>query len=153
MSLDRQGPCPECGADWRSSPIPVEYVLADHYGHVVPCTRKFMYPVKDTTPCTCPPRYYSRLIGIQLPYDDPNHFDGVSFWRCPDCGAQWNRFTEELVSRYTWPPSRLYEQRKALESAKEIVRRVHADGKLTDVQRDEQLYKINQRLSGMEEAP
>ena len=53
----------------------------------------------------------------------------------------------------TWPPSRLYEQRKALESAKEIVRRVHADGKLTDVQRDEQLYKINQRLSGMEAAP
>ena len=53
----------------------------------------------------------------------------------------------------TWPPSGLYEQRKALESAKEIVRRVHADGKLTDVQRDEQLYKINQRLSRMEEAP
>ena len=35
---------------------------------------------------------YSRLIGIE----DPKVYDGVSWWRCPDCGATWSRWTGEL---------------------------------------------------------
>ena len=90
--------CPECGADWRASQIPVAYVLSDHYGHEPPCKREFKYPVPDTEPCTCGPRYYSNLIGIELPYDDPKYYDGVSYWMCPACNARWDRFTGVLVS-------------------------------------------------------
>lgn len=36
---------------------------------------------------------FSRLFGIELPYDDPNHYDGVSYWQCPDCHFTWDRFT------------------------------------------------------------
>ena len=32
--------------------------------------------------------YFSRTIGIELPYDHPDYYDGVSFYRCPDCGAE-----------------------------------------------------------------
>ena len=90
--------CPECEVDWRADQIPVEYVVKDYYGHEPPCKRKFKYPEPDTEPCTCVPRYYSNLVGIELPYNDPNHYDGVSYWQCPACCARWDRFTGVLVS-------------------------------------------------------
>jgi transposase-like protein len=34
---------------------------------------------------------YSRCIGIEV----QGGYDGVSYWRCPDCGAEWDRFTGE----------------------------------------------------------
>jgi len=33
------------------------------------------------------------VIGIEV----QGVFDGVLFWQCPDCGAQWHRF--DLTSR------------------------------------------------------
>ena len=78
--MKKDGSCSECGADWRGKPIPERDRAAGYYGD----------------PSTAP-THYSRLIGVELPYDNPNHYDGVSFWRCPDCGAQWDRFTGELV--------------------------------------------------------
>lgn len=62
--------CPECKADWRASKIPE--------------ASRHLYGNSE---------WFSRLIGVELPYDHPDHYDGVSFWRCPDCGSQWNRFT------------------------------------------------------------
>lgn len=81
--MNRDLPCPECGADWRAKEIPLESLRRGGYG-----------PWNEGDP----PRYFYRLVGIELPYDDPNHYDGISFWMCPDCGAQWNRFTGELVA-------------------------------------------------------
>ena len=37
---------------------------------------------------------YSHLIGVEI----RGGFDGVSIWRCPACGAQWDRFTGERVA-------------------------------------------------------
>ncbi len=31
---------------------------------------------------------YSRLIGIEI----PERYDGVSYWKCPDCGYNWPAF-------------------------------------------------------------
>lgn len=67
--------CPVCAADWRGKPIPEEH--------------RHLYASPDG--------YFSRLIGIELPYDDPKHRDGVSLWACPDCATQWDRFTGERV--------------------------------------------------------
>src|SRR5689334_21552163 len=32
-------------------------------------------------------------IRFELSYDHPNHYDGISYWQCPDCMTTWNRFT------------------------------------------------------------
>lgn len=41
------------------------------------------------------PKRFSRVIGVELPYDHPKHYDGVSYWMCPDCKQQWPRFKEK----------------------------------------------------------
>lgn len=56
--------CPHCNADFTGSPIPV----------------KDQYLFGNKT-------HFSRLIGIELP-----GYDGVSVWKCPDCGYEWGRF-------------------------------------------------------------
>lgn len=71
------GPCPACGESWQAGRIPEESRAAGHYGD------------PETAPT-----HYSRLIGIE----SDGHYDGVSQWMCPDCGAKWNRFTGERVS-------------------------------------------------------
>jgi uncharacterized Zn ribbon protein len=63
--------CPECKADWQGIPIKEEY-------------RKKYYGGKT---------HYHRLIGVET-YD----YDGVSKWRCPDCFAEWNRWTGKLIT-------------------------------------------------------
>jgi len=32
--------------------------------------------------------HWGREIGIEI----PGKYDGVSFWRCPDCDHEWSRF-------------------------------------------------------------
>ncbi len=31
---------------------------------------------------------FSRAVGVEI----PRVYDGVLFWRCPDCGGCWHRF-------------------------------------------------------------
>lgn len=83
---NREGPCPECGSDWQGEKIPVADLLSGCYGE---------WRLGD------PYRYFGRLIGVELSHAHPQHYDGVSYWMCPDCRATWNRFTNE---RETIPP-------------------------------------------------
>jgi hypothetical protein len=39
-----------------------------------------------------PPYKFSRLIGVELPYSHPGHYDGVSYYMCPDCQHKFPRF-------------------------------------------------------------
>jgi len=41
--------------------------------------------------------HFSRVIGVEYGYNHPGHWDGVSEWMCPDCGARVNRFTGEYI--------------------------------------------------------
>jgi ribosomal protein L37AE/L43A len=85
--------CPECGSDWRAGQIRPESAVK-RYGHDAPCRAKEPWQLgrgEFSLLCTCPPRYYTRLIDVEVPRD------GMSFWRCPDCLATWDRFTGELV--------------------------------------------------------
>jgi len=88
--------CPKCGTDWRGSEIPRSSVERGVYGHRAPCGRKQVWDLgmdEVNAPCTCPPRYFSHLIAVELP-----HYDGASLWMCPACGTQWNRWTGAEVA-------------------------------------------------------
>ena len=88
--------CPKCGTDWRADQIPVESVEKGWYGHDAPCQklREWDDGYDETTPCTCPLKYYSNLIGIEI----RGKYDGVSIWKCPACNTQWDRWTgQEIV--------------------------------------------------------
>lgn len=61
--------CPKCNSDWRSTQIPPTDVAAGYYGHEDPCQkmREWDDGFDASTPCTCPPRYFSCLVGIEIP--------------------------------------------------------------------------------------
>lgn len=69
--------CPDCQADLRGPPIPVESLRRGYYGEWDGVT----------------PRYFSRRIAI---YDRDR--DRAVEWLCPDCGARRNRFTGERIA-------------------------------------------------------
>lgn len=60
--------CPHCGYDLRGDPIPQEYRDSGFY-----------HP--DST-------HYSRKIGVEV----RGVYDGILYWRCPQCGGAWHRF-------------------------------------------------------------
>ena len=65
--------CPVNGCDLRAGEIPQEYLAAGLYGPWNP----------DRGPW-----YYSRIVGIEV----RSVYDGVLYWKCPTCGAAWQRF-------------------------------------------------------------
>ena len=64
---DRADACPHCAADLRGTALPAEYLP---------------YFTKGAT-------HFSRKIGVE----HPDLYDGVLYWRCPDCGGAWQRYT------------------------------------------------------------
>jgi len=65
--------CPACGADLRSTPIPVASLHL--YGDTPTCDGCGLSS------------HFSRLIGV---YDERR--DRTDHWRCPDCGHVTPRF-------------------------------------------------------------
>ncbi len=93
MALDRQGECPECGVSWDGGCIFETCIAENNWQEHHDTEQAYIAHLKEFY---SPPYRWGRMIGIQLGYDHPNHYDGVSYWQCPDCKATWNRFTEEL---------------------------------------------------------
>ncbi len=58
--------CPICKSSWVGATIP-------------PASRHLYSGDKP---------HFSRLIGCETP-----EYDGVSYWQCPDCGGEWDRWT------------------------------------------------------------
>lgn len=61
--------CSVNGCDLKGEKIPEDY--SDHY--------------YDT--------HFSKAIGIQI----RGYYDGMSFYKCPECGGMWCRFTGKTV--------------------------------------------------------
>lgn len=57
--------CPECGTSLIGDPIPSEDRGA--FGHAA---------------------HFRREIGVEI----RGVYDGVLYWKCPDCGRAWNRW-------------------------------------------------------------
>ena len=85
--LDHHGHCPECNANWDAGDIfdvlrPQDWCKDKSDDELRAYIRE----------CYSPPYKFSRIIGIELPYDHPGHYDGVSYWQCPDCKHNFPRF-------------------------------------------------------------
>ena len=59
--------CPN-GHDLTGPAIPQEYIDKGYYSGT----------------------HYSRMIGVEVPWV----YDGVLYWKCPDCDIAWPRFPE-----------------------------------------------------------
>lgn len=97
--LDKQKTiiCPKCGSDWDGGCIFETLIAQDRWKEYKdPITGKLRLPTEeafreDIKNYYSPPYRWSRIIGIE----DPRVYDGVSWWKCPDCGAMWDRWTGE----------------------------------------------------------
>lgn len=103
MSL---GNCASCGVSFKGAPIdPKHFVWPDSHN-----VDKWCIEAQGRWgSCVCLPygdlpedeRFYSTLMGIELAYDHPKHYDGVSYWQCQSCGFTWDRWTGEAVDPST----------------------------------------------------
>lgn len=84
--IDAHGNCPACGANWCDQDIFTVLRGQDW------CKDKTDEELRAyIEQCYSPPYAFSRLIGVELPYDHPQHYDGVSYWQCPDCSEKFQR--------------------------------------------------------------
>lgn len=77
VSLASSPFCPNCNADLRGDPIPEE--SREHYGGKT---------------------HFRRVIGVEY----QGGFDGISEWRCPDCGYREGRWTGRALSDDEFEP-------------------------------------------------
>lgn len=85
--MDHHGRCPECNADWDAGDIFTILRKQDW------CKNKSDEELQTAIKqLYSPPYKFSRLVGIELDYSHPDHYDGVSYWMCPDCKHTWPRF-------------------------------------------------------------
>jgi hypothetical protein len=87
--LNHHGHCPKCNSDWCGEDIFV--VLRPQEWCKNKSDDELRKIVRDSY---APPYKFSRLIGVQLSYDHPDHYDGVSYWECPDCKYKFYRFAK-----------------------------------------------------------
>lgn len=59
------------------------------------CGADLRYEYTDSQGTT---KTYSRAIGVQYSYDSPEHYDGVSEWRCPDCKLRIGRWSGKRLA-------------------------------------------------------
>lgn len=87
VALSEIGRCPACNSDWCGDEI-FDVLRKQDWtnGHSDEELRKYVENSYS------PPHKFSRLVGVQLPHDHPGHYDGVSYYMCPDCRHKWPRF-------------------------------------------------------------
>ena len=92
--------CPQCGGDWDGGSILDTFLKfkedgAEYYKDM---TKEQIE--QEVLNSYSPPYRWHKLIGVELPYTHPNHYDGISFWQCPHCNTIWDRFTEQIVQSF-----------------------------------------------------
>ena len=88
-----QRTCPKCGSDWDGGLILETFIKQREDGIKCWQGKSDEQIEKEMKESYSPPYRWGREIGVELPYDHPKHYDGVSYWQCPDCETMFNRFT------------------------------------------------------------
>jgi len=84
--------CPECGVSWDAGSIVETFRQQRDNGE------KWLGGWSDerieeyVKMAYAPPYRWSRLIGIE----DPKIYDGISWWKCPECKTMWDRWTGKV---------------------------------------------------------
>lgn len=94
-TLENLDKCPKCGSSWDGGSIAETFKKMKAEGNTYYGKMTDEEIDKLVEESYAPPYRWGRQIGIELPYDHPNHYDGVSYWQCPDCNTTWNRFTRK----------------------------------------------------------
>jgi hypothetical protein len=93
MALADDKKCDGCGADLRGAAIPEDSLHCYNSGP----NGEFLATIEDyraiADQLDNPTTHFSRVIGVE--YQDG--FDGVSEWRCPDCGRREGRFSGKVL--------------------------------------------------------
>lgn len=92
MNIKELCNCPKCNAQWKGEDIYEKFKslykdksekeildIASSYGWT-----------KENKKC------FSNLIGLQI----QGVYDGVLYWKCPNCQTQWGRFSNEEIIEY-----------------------------------------------------
>jgi rubredoxin len=82
----KHGHCPSCKSNWDDGLIFDNFRKSKRY-HEIP-DEEIRKMVKESY--GDPNAHFSRLVGIE----DPNVYDGILFWQCPDCESKFQRFEE-----------------------------------------------------------
>lgn len=99
--------CPECNAKWKGEDIYQHFLAAkndpnheqhDYYKNKT--ETEILKTAGDYGWTPDNPKTFGHIIGIELAYDDPEHYDGVSYWMCPNCRIAWNRFDGLRTERF-----------------------------------------------------
>lgn len=113
MSVADLDACPECSAKWHYFSVCTKCAGTGEIDNK-PCTNHscFVYEGKKTSCyahcCGFKKKGhigpFSKLIGVEYPYDMPEHYDGVSEWECPFCHTRWGRWTGRVLTGDEYEP-------------------------------------------------
>jgi hypothetical protein len=93
--LDHYGNCPVCGKSWNGGLIADAFKEARAKGDAYWRDKTDEEIDKTVKESYGEPYSWSRLIGVQV----WGGYDGISFWQCPDCKTEWDRFTGKKVKK------------------------------------------------------
>lgn len=93
LSINEERKCPKCKSDWDGGSILETFIKQREEGILFWQGKSDEEIEKQMKESYSPPYRWGREIGIELLYDDPNHYDGISYLQCPDCKSTFNRFT------------------------------------------------------------
>lgn len=79
--------CPECKASWDGGDIYQYFRNSSKYSDK---TDEEIEDIVSSYGWTKEnPKRFSKLIGIEV----LGRYDGISYWKCPECETIWDRFT------------------------------------------------------------
>ena len=87
--LNHYGKCPKCKKSWDGGDIAKELFKTEHYKTIEEAEKvaeSYGWSKKNKT-------RFSKLVGVEV----REKYDGVSYWECPFCKTNWDRWTNKEV--------------------------------------------------------
>lgn len=93
-----QRTCPKCNSNWDGGSILETFIKQRDLAYSVWEGMTDEEIETEMKECYSPPYRWGREIGVELSWDDPDHYDGVSRWLCPDCNTTFDRWSGEEIT-------------------------------------------------------